>query len=81
MAHDRSDGDEFPMTQDFMAMMLCVRRPGVTGAIGRLQQGGCIGSTQGVITVTDRPGLEDAACECYGVARRRFQDLLGIATG
>jgi CRP-like cAMP-binding protein len=77
MADDRSDSDDFPMTQDFIAMMLCVQRPGVTSAISRLQQGGYIQPSRGRITVTDRHGQE-AACECYGVARRRFQELVGI---
>jgi CRP-like cAMP-binding protein len=79
MAHDRSNGDEFPMTQEFIAMMLCVQRPGVTMAIGRLQQGGHIHAGRGRITVTDRTGLEEAACECYGTARRRFETLVGIS--
>jgi CRP-like cAMP-binding protein len=79
MAHDRSDSDDFPMTQDFIAMMLCVQRPGVTGAIGRLQQGGHIRAGRGHITVTDRQGLEDVACECYGTMRRRFK-ALGVPT-
>jgi CRP-like cAMP-binding protein len=80
MAHDRSDGDEFPMTQEFLAMMLCVHRPGVTAAIGRLQRGGNIRPGRGRIAVTDREGLEEAACECYGMVRNRFETLLGIAT-
>jgi CRP-like cAMP-binding protein len=79
MAHDRSDSDDFPMTQDFMAMMLCVHRPGVTAAIGRLQRGGHIRAERGRITVTDRKGLEEAVCECYGMVRSRFEALLGIS--
>jgi CRP-like cAMP-binding protein len=77
MAHDRSEGDEVPMTQEFLAMMLCVQRPGVTGAMGRLQQGGHIQLGRGAITITDRAGLEEAACECYRTVRRRFERLLG----
>jgi CRP-like cAMP-binding protein len=78
MAHDRADSDEIPMTQDFLAMMLCVYCPGVTAAIGRLQRGGHIRTGRGTITITDRAGLEDAACECYGTVRRRFGVLLGF---
>jgi CRP-like cAMP-binding protein len=81
LAHDRADGDEFPMTQEFMAMMLCVPRPGVTGAIGRLQQAGHIRAGRDRITVIDREGLEEAACECHGTVRRRFKTLLGVAKG
>ena len=80
MAHDRADGDEFPMTQDFLAMMLCVHRPGVTVAARMLQQAGYIRYGAGHITITDRPGLEAVACECYGTVRRQFERLLGTPT-
>lgn len=81
MAHDHSEADDFTMTQDFMAMMLCVHRPGVTIAVGHLQQAGYIRSGRGNITIVDRAGLESAACECYGVVRRRFETLLGSRPG
>src|SRR5688572_29248147 len=50
MAHDRADGDEFPMTQEFMAMMLGVRRAGVSVAAGILQKAGVISHTYGHVT-------------------------------
>jgi CRP-like cAMP-binding protein len=75
MAHDRTDGDEFPMTHEFLAMMLGVRRAGVTVAAGALQKAQLIRYERGRIEVTDRPGLESAACECYGVSRRAFDRL------
>jgi CRP-like cAMP-binding protein len=81
MAHDRAEADQFPMTQDFLAMMLCVQRPGVTGAVGRLQHAGHIHASRGTIAITDRQGLEAAACECYDTVRRRFETLLGTRTG
>jgi Mn-dependent DtxR family transcriptional regulator len=71
MAHDRVDSDEFPMTQDFLAMMLCVHGPGITVAARQLQQSGYIRYGCGRIAVTDRAGLEGAACECYDTVRRR----------
>ena len=77
MAHDRADGDEFPMTQEFLALMLCVHRPGVTVAARLFQQAGLIRYGQGRIVVTDRAGLEAAACECHGVVTREIQRLLG----
>jgi CRP-like cAMP-binding protein len=80
MAHDRAEGDEFPMTQDFLAMMLCVHRPGVTVAARMLQQAGYIRYGAGHITVADRSGLEEVACECYGTVRRQFERLLGAPT-
>ena len=76
-AHDRADGDEFPMTHEFMAMMLGVRRPGVSLAAGVLQKAGLIHYVRGRMTVTDRPGLEATSCECYHASRREFTRLLG----
>ena len=81
MAHDRADGDEFPMTQEFMAMMLGVRRAGVSVAAAVLQRAGAIGHAYGRVTVLDRAGLEAASCECYGAVRRQFERLLGRPAG
>jgi hypothetical protein len=75
MGHDRADGDEFPMTHEFLAMMLGLRRAGVTVAAGLLQRAQFIRYERGRIEVTDRPGLESAACECYGIARRATDRL------
>jgi CRP-like cAMP-binding protein len=81
MAHDRVEGDEFPMTHEFMAMMLGVRRAGVTVTAGGLQKAGLIHYERGRMTVMDRPGLEAVSCECYGIARRAYDRLLGPAEG
>ncbi len=81
MAHDRAEDDEFPMTQEFLAMMLCVHRPGVTVAARLFQQAGLIRYGHGQMKVIDREGLEAAACECYGTVRRQFEQLLGSARG
>lgn len=66
MAHDRVEGDELPLTQEFLAIMLAVRRPGVTVAVGALQTAGLIRQNRGRVTVVDRAGLEAAACDCHG---------------
>jgi CRP-like cAMP-binding protein len=81
MAHDRAEGDEFPMTHELLSMMLGVRRAGVTVAAGQLQKAGFIRYQQGRIKITDRPGLESAACECYGIVRRAQDQLLGLPPG
>jgi CRP-like cAMP-binding protein len=81
MAHDRAEGDEFPMTQEFMSLMLGVRRAGVSVAAGILQKAGVIDYKRGCINVLDRSGLEEAACECYGTVRQQFEKLLGQTTG
>ena len=77
MSHDRAGSDQFAMTHEFMATMLCVHRPTVTIAARLLQRAGLIRYGSGAITVVDRPGLEGAACECHGVVRRQYQRLLG----
>ncbi len=66
MAHDRVDGDELALTQEFMGVMLAVRRSGVTNALGSLQAAAMVGQRRGHVTICDRPGLEAAACGCYG---------------
>ena len=77
MAHDRAGDDRFPMTHEFMSMMLGVRRAGVTVTAGALKNAGLIHYTNGHITVLDRPSLEAMACECYGNVQRQFDQLLG----
>ncbi len=66
MAHDRVDGDELLLRQNFLAKMLGVRRAGVAGALASLQATGVISRRRGRILVCDRAGLEAAACGCYG---------------
>lgn len=68
MTHDRVGSGEFALTQEFLAMMLGVHRPAVSIAAGTLQQAGFIRYRRGRVTVTDRAGLETAACECYTTA-------------
>jgi CRP-like cAMP-binding protein len=81
MAHDRTEGDSFPMTHEFFGTMLGVRRSGVSIAAGQLQKAGFIRYERGRIEVTDRPGLESVACECYCIARRTSDELLGTPAG
>jgi len=77
MAHDRAGCDQFAMTHEFMAMMLGVRRSGVTITAGALKQAGLIYYRNGQMNVLDRLGLEAAACECYGAVQHQFEQLLG----
>jgi CRP-like cAMP-binding protein len=76
MAHDRAGGDAFPMTHEFLSMMLGVRRAGVTVAAGTLQKAGYIRYDRGRVEITNRPGLETCTCECYGTVRRAQDRLL-----
>ncbi|MEZ0362170.1 Crp/Fnr family transcriptional regulator [Mycobacterium sp. pUA109] len=72
---DRVGRDEFPLTQEFLAQMLGVHRPTVSETAQKIQARGLIRYRRGVITVTDRPELERAACECYHIIRAEFEDL------
>lgn len=77
MAHDRIEGDTFPVTHEYLSIMLGVRRAGITETAGALHKAGIICSARGQITVRDRLGLESAACECYGSVRRAWDRLYG----
>ena len=76
MTHDRVDGDEFPLTHEFLAFMLGVRRAGVTLAMGGLQDARLVHYVRGRVTVADRLGLERTSCECYAVVRAQYDRLL-----
>jgi CRP-like cAMP-binding protein len=73
---DRLSSSSLKMTQELIANMLGVRREGVTEAAGNLQRAGLIRYNRGHIDVLDRPGLEQAVCECYSVVKVEFDRLL-----
>ena len=77
MTHDRVESDTFPITHDFLASMLGVRRPSVTLAAGMLQKAGFISYRRGRMTILDRAGLEGSACECYAIVRKEFDAMPG----
>ncbi|HEY0174708.1 MAG TPA: Crp/Fnr family transcriptional regulator [Pyrinomonadaceae bacterium] len=77
MCADRSPSQEMELTQEFIAAMLGVRRPGVTEAAGLLRDKGLINYVRGQITITDREGLEGITCECYQLVRKEFARLVG----
>lgn len=68
MAHDRMASHEFPLTQEFVAMMLGASRPNVTVVAGTLQKAGLITYHRGRVTILDREKLEEVSCECYRTA-------------
>ena len=81
MTRDRVDTDAIPLTQEFLAMMLGTGRSGVAIAAATLQHAGFIKYAHGTINILDRPGLENAVCECYKVARGQFDGLLRAVPG
>lgn len=68
MAQDRVERNDFPLTQEFVAMMLGATRPTVTVVAGTLQRADLIAYHRARITIVDREGLEEASCECYRAA-------------
>jgi CRP-like cAMP-binding protein len=77
MARDRMGCDEFPLTQEFVSMMLGASRPTVTVVAGTLQRAGLITYHHGHVTILDRAKLESVSCECY----RTATNLLNAVTG
>jgi CRP-like cAMP-binding protein len=69
MTHDRVEGDTFQLSQEFLAVMLGVRRQSVSVVASTLQKAGLITYRHGRVTVLDRAGLEAASCECYAAIR------------
>ena len=75
LSMDRLPSNRLTMTQELIANMLGVRREGVSEAAGKLQNLGVITYQRGMITVLDRPKLEELCCECYSVVKRETDRL------
>jgi CRP-like cAMP-binding protein len=77
MAHDRIAGNEIPLTHEFLALMLNVRRAGVTEALHGLSSKGLISGKRGQIVVNDRAGLVATANGLYGIPESEYLRLTG----
>jgi CRP-like cAMP-binding protein len=75
MSYDRCACEDLPFTQEFLALMLGVRRAGVTEAALILQAEGYINYRRGHIRLTDKEGLKGYTCDCYAIIKTEF-DLL-----
>ena len=76
ITRDRVGADSFPMTQEFLAQMLGVRRATVSGIAAGLQQEGRIAYTRGVLSILDAPALQQITCECYRIVHDEYRQLL-----
>ena len=77
-ARDSLEQEDIPLTQEFIAYMLGVRRAGVSVAAGILQDKGIIHYVRGHISICDRHALETTACECYNIIKQDYKRLLGV---
>jgi CRP-like cAMP-binding protein len=77
LCHDRVNGSEILMTQEFIANMVGGRRESVTVAAGHLQDAGLIQYSRGRIKIVDRKGLEAMVCECYKIVKNELNRLVG----
>jgi CRP-like cAMP-binding protein len=77
MSQDRAHCDHFHVTHELLALLLGVRRVGVTKAASALQARALIHYHRGDITVIDRAGLQGAACGCYGATEALYEQGLG----
>ncbi len=78
MAQDRLGGNQFPLTQEFLAQMLGVRRSTVSEVAAELQKQKLISYRQGRMQILSRQGLEETSCSCYVSVRMEFERV-GVA--
>ena len=71
-----AESNDLDLTHEFVAIMLGVRRAGVTEALGVLRSGGLIEHSRGRITILDPEGLGRESCECYRVIRDEYERLV-----
>src|SRR6202167_4139003 len=76
MTRDRVNSNEFRITQEFLALMLGVRRVGVTVAMSVLRARKVIAYRRGTVTILDHGGLVAAACGCYKTVKDTYSRAL-----
>ena len=76
MAHDRLSSDAVPLTHEFLAVMLGVRRAGVTVALHSFERRGLIATRRGQLTLVDRKGIEKVAGSFYGIPEAELKRLM-----
>ena len=77
MWHDRLRDDNLIITHEFLALLLGVRRQGVTVALHDLEGRGLIKSTRSLVKILDRAGLQRAANGFYGAPEAEYDRAIG----
>jgi CRP-like cAMP-binding protein len=75
LIYNRTQRTEFPLTQEFLALMLGSHRPTVSTAAGVLQKAGYISYSRGRIKLLDIKGLKAGACECLSIMESQFDKI------
>ncbi|MBV9173718.1 MAG: Crp/Fnr family transcriptional regulator [Chloroflexi bacterium] len=75
ITRDRIGSNHLPVTHEFLAQLLGLRRPYVTGIVRELQQDGHITCERGRITIVDEAGLASTACEDYPQLRSMYEPI------
>jgi CRP-like cAMP-binding protein len=75
MTRERVGSDEFPLTHEFLAHMLGLRREGVTEAASALKRRGLIDYRRGKIQILEVKGLKTAACSCYQIIKKVYERI------
>lgn len=81
MCHDRSDGDVVPITHEFLALMLGIRRAGVTTALHILEGARIIKASRGRVEILDRNELRESAGDSYGAPEAEYERLMATYQG
>jgi CRP-like cAMP-binding protein len=68
-------GDNLPLTQEFLAQMMGVRRTSVTGVATELQSSGMISYSRGHIHIKDLEQIRQTACECDADVRSHYRRM------
>jgi len=79
LAHDRDTSRTVDLTQEFLSMMLGVRRSGVNIAVRTLEKAGLIEHGRGFVRILDRKGMEQVSCGCYEEVRQYFRQTMGFS--
>lgn len=79
LSQDMLGSEQVPLTQEFLSHMLGVRRTSVSLSAHALQKSGLIQYVRGKITINNRKGLEECACECYEAIRERIDSVNAVS--
>lgn len=72
---DLADSDDLPLTQDFFAHMLGVRRTTVSAIAASLLKAGHISYSRGNVRILNITGLRAESCECYEAVKTNYTGL------